>query len=66
MVHVWPLNDEQEHVTEGTLCPCGPVVIPAPEGELLVVHRAFDCRESVEEAARIFNDPDKYLPPGTE
>lgn len=59
MMHVYPLNDEQEHEIEGTMCPCGPeVYFTDPEtgeayAEALVVHNAFDCREIVEEAERI-------------
>jgi hypothetical protein len=62
MIHIYPVNDEQEHDLEGTMCPCNPRVEWAdPEtgeaySEALVIHNAIDCREIVEEAERINNN----------
>ena len=59
MMHVYPLNDEQEHELEGTMCPCRPKVEFAdhatgePYSEALVIHNAFDCRDVIEEAEEI-------------
>lgn len=60
--HVYPLNDEREHITTGTECWCDPKIewidletnLPYGDGPL-VVHNAQDCREVVEEAERIKN-----------
>ncbi len=53
-VHVYPLDDLQEHVTVGTDCPCEPTV--TVEGAvLLIIHNAFDHREIIEQAIDIMN-----------
>ena len=65
MLHIYPVNDEQEHDTESDQCHCHPVVqwvddktgLPLPEG--LVIHNAFDCREVVEQAEEIKNNASK-------
>jgi hypothetical protein len=56
MIHIVPLNDLKPHTEEGTQCPCEPHVFfndPAT-GEALVepivLHKAWDNREVVEEA----------------
>lgn len=51
MLHVYPLNDEREHVLEGTTCPCDPRV--EWRHQTIVIHNAFDCREVIAEAERI-------------
>lgn len=57
--HVYPLNDEKEHVLEGLECPCKPKQVWKEDMEdYLVVHRAYDCREVVEEAERILRATD--------
>jgi len=48
-VHVYPLNDLQEHITDGLDCPCDPTVEIEGTG-YLVVHNAWDKREIVEQA----------------
>lgn len=55
MIHVLPVNDLKEH-TEDTTCECGPTVIQE-DGELIVVHNAFDGREGLEMAQEILNTP---------
>lgn len=52
--HVWPTNDEREHILEGTGCWCNPTVTyNYPDGSVmpcpLVSHHAADCRELVEQ-----------------
>lgn len=59
MIHIYPVNDEQDHVLEGVDCPCNPTVNWEDEetGEIyaepICIHNAFDCREIVEEAERL-------------
>jgi hypothetical protein len=53
MLHVYPLNDLEEHELEGTTCKCAPEVIAEPNAEMMVVHNSFDGREAVEQANRI-------------
>lgn len=56
-VHVYPLNDLCEHITDGLGCPCEPRV--EIEGAALIyVHNAFDHREIVEQAIEIMNGDD--------
>ncbi len=53
MIHVYPLNDEQEHeIGDTTTCRCDPKLI-IDEPELIVVHNAWDCRELIEQAQEI-------------
>jgi hypothetical protein len=51
MIHIIPINDEREH-DELTSCWCEPKLI-TDEPEMIVVHRAADGRELVEEAEAI-------------
>lgn len=55
MLHVYPLNDLQEHDTSdnGNTCQCNPQVIIEPNSEIIVVHNSFDGREGVEWANEI-------------
>lgn len=61
--HVYPTNDEREHVTDGSECWCQPLVeyidpethMPYPDGSL-VIHNSADCREIVEEAERLSHE----------
>lgn len=53
MIHVVPMNDEEEHDLDSE-CRCKPVVHwQSPDGDILptalVVHNSFDCREVSEE-----------------
>ncbi len=59
MSHVYPLNDEREHVTEGTMCWCDPRLI-TDEPELIVVHNSADGRELIEQAEEIKNESANY------
>ena len=55
MYHILPVNDIKPHEEEGTQCPCKPA-LQFENGEMIVIHNAWDCREAVEEAERILND----------
>ena len=46
-VHVYPLNDLRDHVTEGSSCWCHPV-LDDEDDELIVIHNAMDHREKYE------------------
>ena len=46
IVHVLPINDVWLH-EETTQCDCLPRVKPS-SGDLLIIHNAYDCRESFE------------------
>lgn len=50
MMHVYPLNDIDDHDTSsnGHKCKCDPEII-LENGEMIVVHNAFDGRELTEE-----------------
>lgn len=59
--HVYPTEDEREHDTnKGPQCHCNPK-LQNVEGGTVVIHNAYDCREFVEEAEVIKDNPDKYL-----
>jgi hypothetical protein len=53
--HIYPINETERHVLEGYSCPCNPKIDWENE---LVIHRAFDHREVVEEANEILNGID--------
>ena len=56
MLHIIPLNDEKPHDEDGTQCPCEPHVFfndtetGKALAEPIVLHRAWDGRELMEEA----------------
>jgi len=49
--HVIPINDVNPH-TELSTCECTPRVEEVPNGDLMVIHNAWDGREAIE----IFNE----------
>lgn len=53
-IHVYPLDDLWEHITDGPDCPCDPQ-IQVEGATLIYVHNAFDHREIVEQAIDIMN-----------
>jgi hypothetical protein len=53
MVHVYPLDDTEEHLLDGTTCKCEPEIIAEPNADIIVVHNSFDGREGVEWANEI-------------
>lgn len=42
--HVYPLDDDKEHILVGTDCPCEPR-IEVQGSSLLIIHNAWDFRE---------------------
>ena len=52
--HIYPLNDLQEHITEGIECQCNPI-IEVIGADLLIIHNAFYNREIIEEAVFVMN-----------
>lgn len=46
-LHVYPVNDLREHVTEGEACWCQPEIDDSGD-EQLVIHNALDQRECYE------------------
>lgn len=59
--HVYPLNDDRTHETDGDSCHCKPRVEEYENGGKVVIHNSYDCREYVEQAAEIFRNPDAIL-----
>ncbi len=57
MIQIIPNNDIKRH-TEDTTCDCMPNVL-FENGEMIVVHHAFDGREDIEEGGmeECTNDP---------
>ena len=43
MIHVYPIDDTEEHDIDGTACWCCPSITEC-YGELIIVHNAFDGR----------------------
>lgn len=56
-VHVYPLNDIREHITDGPGCPCKPR-IEIVGAALIYIHNSWDHREIVEQAIDIMNGVD--------
>lgn len=56
MIHVYPLDDIEEHDIETTLCKCEPRIISDTDADIIVVHNSFDGREGVEWANDILNN----------
>jgi len=53
--HILPINDLKEHEDLST-CECEPKVEIQENGDLLIVHNAFDGREAIEIFNTIIND----------
>jgi hypothetical protein len=53
MIHVYPLDDIEEHCIIGTDCKCNPII--ESNAEIIIVHNSFDGREGVEWANEILN-----------
>jgi hypothetical protein len=47
-VHVYPLNDEIEHDTDGDDCLCTPDIEEVEGGGIVVIHHSLDGREATE------------------
>jgi hypothetical protein len=52
MIHVYPVNDIEEHDLYSTTCHCRPRV-SFENGEMIVFHNSFDGREIIEEVNKI-------------
>jgi hypothetical protein len=61
--HVYPLNDLHPHSLngDGSHCECITRSETMPNGNVVVVHSAFDGREIIEEAEAIKNEVEKTL-----
>jgi len=61
MIHIVPFNDLKQHDETGTQCPCDPHVFwkdpktGAEFNEAIVLHKAWDGRELMEEAQALMN-----------
>ena len=55
MIHVYPLNDIEEHDIETTLCKCEPRIIAESNSDIIVVHNSFDGREGIEWTNELLN-----------
>jgi hypothetical protein len=61
MIHILPIDDLEPHIESGTSCKCNPKV-EIEEGELIVIHNAFDLREVVEKVKSILTNDDNATP----
>ena len=52
IIHVLPVDDLELHDEEGTTCKCKPRV-EFVEGGIIVVHNAYDQRETIEQVNNI-------------
>lgn len=57
--HILPINDIKEH-EESTICECEPK-IEFIQGEMLIIHNAFDQREILEQVEEILKNGNKNL-----
>jgi len=53
--HITPTDDKKAHKEEGTLCECEPKV-KIENGEMIVIHNAFDYREMIEQTKEVLNE----------
>jgi hypothetical protein len=53
-LHIYPLKDLREHITDGPGCSCNPTV-EVHGANLLYIHSSFDHREIFEQAVDIMN-----------
>lgn len=61
MIAITPQNDTEEHEMYSTICKCMPKVI-FENGEMIIVHNAFDGRQFNEQINLILNeDGGKYM-----
>ena len=56
-IHVYPVNDLRDHITDAPGCPCEPR-IEVEGATLIYVHNAWDYREIVEQAVGVINGTD--------
>jgi hypothetical protein len=55
MFIIIPINDIKEHDEESTICECNPEVI-FENGEMIIIHNAFDGRELEEQINKILGE----------
>ena len=55
MIAIIPTNDIKEHKDYDTTCECNPKVI-FENGEMIIIHNAFDGRELEEQINNILNN----------
>lgn len=55
MIIIVPTNDIKEHDEESTICECNPT-IEFTNGEMLIIHNAFDGRELEEQIQEILKE----------
>lgn len=48
MINIIPLNDMEKH-EESTTCKCKPKVEILENGEIMIIHNAFDNRKIIEQ-----------------
>lgn len=56
--HILPINDIKEH-EESSTCDCMPTV-KIENGEMLIIHNAWDMREVTEEVNDILKTKEKW------
>ena len=47
--HVVPHNDLSEHKSDGASCPCYPEFEAQDNGDIIIIHFAYDGRDIIEE-----------------
>lgn len=52
MITIVPTNDSKPHDEESTVCECNPK-IDFENGEMIIIHNAFDNREIIEQVNKI-------------
>lgn len=60
--HILPTNDIKEH-TEETTCECEPR-IEIVNGDMLIIHNAYDNREIIEKVEEILKNTGRPSPSG--
>lgn len=53
--HILPTNDIDTH-EESTICKCEPKLEILEDGDMMIIHNAFDGREIIELTNKIIND----------
>jgi len=56
MIHIIPVNDLKPHI-ESSTCECEPR-IEIVNGEMIIIHHAFDKREFIEMVNKVLSEPE--------
>ena len=59
MTIVLPIDDIEEHDEQSTTCKCNPSVI-FEDGNMILVHDAFDGRQELERVGIVSTSPDGW------